>query len=192
MSSHASSEIGRNSAALAANDCELKIAQDLFRAGMRRLAGACTIITSALPGEGRSSWTGMAATAVASVTAEPAKLLVCINRSTWAHGVIAKSGILAVNVLGDDALALANRFSGGVKPDEKFDEGGWMIAASGAPVLEEALTSFDCRVSERVAASTHDIFICDVIGVQLRDQVGGPLIYFDGTFLNQQTETSSH
>ncbi len=74
---------------------------DLFRQGMRRLAGACTIITSVAPGQGREGWAGMTATAVASVTADPARLLICVNRSTWAHGIISQSRILGVNVLGE-------------------------------------------------------------------------------------------
>ena len=125
----------------------------------------------------------MTATAVASVTAEPARLLVCINRSTWAHGVIAQSGVLGVNVLGHDSQALASRFAGGVCPEEKFAEGYWQTAASGAPLLGSALVNFDCRVAERVEASTHDIFICDVLEVLIPREGGQPLIYFDGAFL---------
>jgi flavin reductase (DIM6/NTAB) family NADH-FMN oxidoreductase RutF len=159
---------------------------DLFRQGMRRLAGACTIITSLAPGEGREGWTGMTATAVASVTADPAQLLVCINRSTWAHGIITRSQVLGVNVLGDDALALAGRFAGGVAPHEKFAQGAWLTAATGAPLLADALVSFDCRVAECIAASTHDIFICDVVDVLLRESGGDPLIYFDGAFLGDR------
>ena len=53
---------------------------DRFRQGMRRLAGACTIVTSVAPGQGREGWVGLTATAVSSVTADPARLLVCINR----------------------------------------------------------------------------------------------------------------
>ncbi len=162
-------------------------AAELFRMGMRRLAGACTIITTAAKGQGREGWAGMTATAVASVTAEPARLLVCINRSTWAHGIIAQSKILGVNVLGCDALPLAKRFAGGVRPEEKFAEGAWQTATSGAPLLQSALVSFDCSVSECVAASTHDIFICDVLEVLIRPLCGEPLIYFDGTFLNERT-----
>jgi flavin reductase len=156
---------------------------DLFRQGMRRLAGACTIITSVAPGQGREGWAGMTATAVASVTAEPARLLVCINRSTWAHGIISQSRVLGVNVLGVDGLSLAQRFAGGVPPQEKFAEGSWLTATSGAPLLANALASFDCLVRESIEASTHDIFICDVLGVLLRDPGGNPLIYFDGGFL---------
>ncbi|WP_150290988.1 flavin reductase family protein [Sphingobium estronivorans] len=162
---------------------------DLFRQGMRRLAGACTIITSVAPGQGRKGWAGLTATAVASVTAEPARLLVCVNRSTWAHGIIGQSRILGVNVLDDDALPLAQRFAGGVKPEEKFDQGGWLTATTGAPLLSSALVSFDCLVSEVIEASTHDIFICDVLGVLLREPGGDPLIYFDGAFLcERQTQ----
>ena len=159
---------------------------DLFRQGMRRLAGACTIITSVAPGQGREGWAGMTATAVASVTADPARLLICVNRSTWAHGIISQSRILGVNVLGSDALPLAKRFAGGVRPEEKFAEGTWLTATSGAPLLASALASFDCLVSESIEASTHDIFICDVLGVLLREPGGDPLIYFDGAFLAER------
>lgn len=162
---------------------------DLFRQGMRRLAGACTIITSAMPGQGREGWTGMTATAVTSVTAEPARLLVCINRSTWAHGIISQSNVLGVNVLGNDALDLAKRFAGGVRPEDKFAEGSWSTAHAGAPLLEEALASFDCRVAESIEASTHDVFICDVLGILVRKRPGDPLIYFDGAFLSERQTT---
>lgn len=165
---------------------EVPQTSDLFRQGMRRLAGACTIITSVAPGQGREGWAGMTATAVASVTADPARLLVCINRSTWAHEIVSQSRILGVNVLGEDALNLAKRFAGGVSPQEKFAEGSWLTTTSGAPLLANALASFDCLVSESIEASTHDIFICDVLGVLLREPGGDPLIYFDGTFLPER------
>jgi flavin reductase len=172
------------SQAVAGTDC-------LFREGMRRLAGACTIITSFDPGKGRDGWAGMAATAVSSVTAEPPRLLVCINRSTWAHGVIARSGMLGVNVLGDDGLDMAKRFSGGVPPQERFSGHDWQAARSGVPLLGSALVGFDCAVAECVAASTHDIFICDVLDVLIRQSAAGPLIYFDGAFLGERGDTCS-
>ncbi len=49
-----------------------------FRMGMRKLAGAVTIITSVRGGQRH----GMTATAVCSVTCEPPTLLVRINKST--------------------------------------------------------------------------------------------------------------
>jgi flavin reductase len=168
---------------------------DLFKQGMRRLAGACTIITSVAPGQGREGWAGLTATAVASVTAAPARLLVCINRSVWAHDIIAQSRVLGVNVLCENRLALAKQFAGGVRPEDKFSQGIWLTSKSGAPLLADALVSFDCLVTESIEASTHDIFICDVLGILMREPGGKPLIYFDGRFLpetaTQNIEISS-
>lgn len=154
---------------------------------MRRLAGACTLLTSAAPGQGRAGWTGLTATAITSVTADPPQLLVCINRSTWAHGIISQSGLLGVNVLDGQNASLAGRFAGTVPPEEKFEVGDWRPAASGVPLLASALVSFDCVVNERITASTHDIFICDVLDVVIRTTAGHPLIYFDGAFMARQT-----
>lgn len=161
------------------------VSADLFRQGMRRLAGATTVITSLMPGEGRGGWVGMTATAVASVSADPARLLVCVNRSTFAHGVISNSGLIGVNVLGRDGLPVASRFAGGVPPQERFAEGEWRASSGGAPLLRSALASFDCAVAECITASTHDIFICDVRDILIRPRSGDPLIYFDGAFLGE-------
>ena len=158
---------------------------DAFRQGMRRLAGACNIITSGDGSDDRSAWVGLTATAVSSLTAEPPRLLVCINRSVWAHGVITRSGVIGVNVLDGDQEALALRFAGrgACAPQEKFAVGDWSVQASGAPLLADALVGFDCRVAETVVASSHDVFICDVVGVRLREAVSDPLIYFNGAFM---------
>lgn len=164
------------------------ISADLFRQGMRRLAGATTIITSMMPGEGPGGWVGMTATAVASVSAEPPRLLVCVNRSTFAHGVIARSGLLGVNVLGYDELDAATRFAGGVPPEERFAVGNWQPSTAGVPLLHSALVSFECVVAEFVSANTHDIIICDVVNVLIRQPGGDPLIYFDGAFLGERND----
>src|SRR6185436_15849319 len=53
-----------------------------FKAGMRSLAGAVNIITSAHAGHRY----GMTATAVCSASAEPPTVLVCINKLATTHG----------------------------------------------------------------------------------------------------------
>lgn len=158
--------------------------QDPFCQGMRRLAGACTILTTADAGADRGSWAGLAATAVCSVSADPPRLLVCVNRRVRAHEVIARTGALGVNVLRGDQQPLARRFAGcgACAPDEKFLEGDWRPGLTGAPLLADALVGFDCRVAETVPSSTHDIFICDVLAVRLGEEIQDPLLYFNGEF----------
>ena len=159
---------------------------EAFRRGMRRLAGACTIITSSDGSGAAEGWVGLAATAVCSVTADPPRLLVCINRNVWAHKTITASGILVVNVLGKAQDAVLSRFSGaGVcAPEEKFHSGNWRAGITGAPLLEDALVTFDCVIAETIAASTHDIFICDVVEVNDHGAVADPLVYFNGKFFS--------
>lgn len=158
-------------------------AQD-FRLGMRRLAGACAIVTTGSRHAGRASWAGLTATAISSVSADPPRLLVCVNRNVWAHGQIAGTGAIGVNVLGKSSEALAMRFAGGkCTPQEKFAEGRWLTNVTGAPLLADAIAAFDCHVAEIVAASSHDIFICDILAVRATAEMDQPLIYFDGGFL---------
>lgn len=158
-------------------------AQD-FRLGMRRLAGACAIVTTGARHEGRTSWAGLTATAIASVSADPPRLLVCVNRNVWAHGQIAAGGSVGINVLGKSSEQLAMRFAGGkCAPHEKFAEGRWLTSVTGAPLLADAIAAFDCHVAEIVAASSHDIFICDVLAVRAAAEAEQPLIYFNGGFL---------
>ena len=160
------------------------VSPGIFRQAMRQLAGACTIITSAVDSGTIEGWTGLAATAVCSVSAEPPRLLVCVNRSVWAHQVIFKSRRLAVNVLSDGQEPIIRRFSGGgvCAPEDKFKSGTWNVMVGGAPLLQDALVGFDCTVAEIFSGSTHDIFICDVHAVNDNGLSRSPLIYFNGQF----------
>jgi len=153
----------------------------LFRAAMRRFSAACTIITTAIDGDRA----GLTATAVCSLTADPASLLVCINRSTYAHGLIERAGALSVNVLARDQEQIARRFAGmvpGVAPETRFEEGQWIEGETGMPVLAGSMASFECRVRETLLANTHSIFICEVAAATIPEGKDEPLIYFDGRF----------
>jgi len=68
-----------------------------------------------------------------------------------------------------------------VRGEARFLEGDWMAGKLGAPILSGALASFDCRVVEVVPASTHTIFICEVVDVASREG-GTPLIFFNRNF----------
>src|ERR687884_1670522 len=121
-----------------------------FKLGMRTLAGAVNIITSMNAGHRY----GMTATAVCSATAEPPTVLVCINKLASTHNAVAKSKVFCVNVLRADDWQLSTTFSGGQTGDTRFKNGNWTRLATGAPVLIDALVSFDCRVVKSLAHGT--------------------------------------
>lgn len=153
---------------------------EAYLGAMRYLAAGCSIIASS---DGNERL-GLTATAVCSVTADPARLLVCINRDVRAHAVIVDSGTLSVNVLSASQEHLAKCFAGMLKDvsgEDRFREGKWKIGRLGAPVLEGSLASFDCRVVEAVAATTHTIFICEVVDVAANGEAA-PLLFFNRNF----------
>ena len=152
---------------------------DLFKAGMRHLAGhVCLITTSGADGQ-RS---GLTATAVCSVSASPPTLLCCVNRQSASHSAIVEAGFFAVNVLTLEDQHLANRFAGAVAGEERFAVGDWLAHETGAPILQTAAASFVCRLSEKVDVATHGILFGEILGLQVRQDELKPLLYAQGNY----------
>ena len=148
-----------------------------FKAGMRALTGAVNIITSTNAGHRY----GMTATAVCSASAEPPTVLVCINKLATTHGAIAKSRVFCVNVLRAEDWELSSTFSGAQSGEGRFKSRDWTRLATGAPVLIDALVSFDCRVVKKIVHGTHTIFLGQVEQVLVGKQ-GKPLLYSEGQY----------
>lgn len=154
------------------------VAADVFRRGMRRLAGGVSLVAATHGGRRY----GLAATAVCPVSIEPPLLLVCINRASSSHEPVRLSGQFCVNVLGEGDADLARCFGASEFRDRRFESKRWTSIATGAPALAGALASFDCEVSEEVAAHTHTIFIGRIVAVELWAADRTPLVYFDGGY----------
>src|SRR5580704_6083681 len=75
-----------------------------FREAMAKLGAAVHVVTSAGP----AGKTGFTATAVCSVSDQPATLLVCLNRRSNSAPVMAQNGVFCVNTLGAAESNLAD------------------------------------------------------------------------------------
>ena len=148
-----------------------------FKAGMRSLAGAVNIITSAHAGHRY----GMTATAVCSASADPPTVLVCINKLSTTHGAVVKSKAFCVNVLRAEDWELSTGFSGGQSGEARFKSRNWTRLSTGSPVLIDALVCFDCRVVKKLVHGTHTIFLGEVEQVALGKK-GKPLLYSEGQY----------
>ncbi|HUC19471.1 MAG TPA: flavin reductase [Acetobacteraceae bacterium] len=150
--------------------------QETFREAMARLGAAVNVITTAGPG-GRG---GCTASAVCSVTDDPPTLLVCLNRARDMHGLVKANGVLCVNTLAASQEGISTTFTGftGLKVDERFTDGRWRALETGAPVLEGAVVSFDCAVSQVTEIGTHGVFFCEVAAIALGSKQEEALIYF--------------
>lgn len=145
-----------------------------YRNAMARLGAAVNIVTTDGPG----GLAGFAATAVCSVTDSPPTLLVCLNRSSSAYPAVNANRVLCVNTLERSHEDLSRLFGGKTPVHERFEGANWSLLETGAPALDDALISFDCRVKTISDGGTHDILICEVVAIRENDG-GQALIYFD-------------
>ena len=148
-----------------------------FRNAMSLLSSAVNVVTTA----GASGVHGFTASAVCSVTDTPPTLLVCMNQASRSHAHFIENKILSVNVLGAQHQQISNVFASKMKSEERFQYGTWTELETGAPVLTDALTSFDCEIEQIQQVGTHSIFMCRVLAIQHSQQEHG-LVYFNRAY----------
>lgn len=134
-----------------------------FRAAMRGLASGVSLVSTR---DAAGVPHGMAATAVMSVSAEPPRLLVCVNKSASMHAPLAETGRFAVSFLTVEQAGLVRLFSSAEHRHLRFEGPHWMELDTGAPVLDGALAAIDCRVIQQIDAVTHSMFIGDVVATR--------------------------
>ena len=115
------------------------VTPEAYRQGMSSLAAAVNVVTTNGP-EGRAGFT---ATAVCSVSDNPATLLVCLNRSASVHQVFKNSTHLVINTLTSQHQSISNTFGGKAPMSERFEIGEWVESTTGCPRLADAAVSFD-------------------------------------------------
>jgi flavin-dependent trigonelline monooxygenase, reductase component len=113
-----------------------------------------TVITTR-DAEGRPR--GMTANSFTSVSLDPPLLLVCIGKGASSYPVFQESGHFAVNLLHDGQVDVSNLFAS--KSTDKFASVMHDAVHTGAPVLTDCLTWFDCTVHNRVDAGDHAILV---------------------------------
>lgn len=155
----------------------LEIDQHVFRQGMSNLGAAVNVITT----HGEAGQAGFTASAVCSVTDNPPTLLVCLNRSASVFEIFNKNQVLCVNTLSSQQQHLSNLFGGKTPMTERFQQGQWTTLVTQAPVLEDALVSFDCEVVQSLSVGSHDVLFCQVKAMK-QNQGMNALMYFNRAY----------
>lgn len=149
-----------------------------FRNAMSLLTSAVNVVTTV----GVSGAHGFTASAVCSVTDTPPTLLVCMNQASRSHAHFIDNKILTVNVLATEHEHISNAFaSSKFSSEQRFELGSWTELETGAPVLKDALVSFDCEIDQIQSVGTHSIFMCRVVAIQQSQQEQG-LVYFNRAY----------
>jgi flavin reductase (DIM6/NTAB) family NADH-FMN oxidoreductase RutF len=155
----------------------MSIGSEQFRDALRHFPSGVTIVT--IPGHDGDPPHGLTVSAFASVSPKPPLILIAIDHRSFAHEQLEKEGAaFAVNILGQDQVSLSNRFAW-VKDQDRFAEGDWSTAVTGAPILNSALAWLDCTIYSRHDAGTHTVYIGEVQASSVPRADEPPLVYWN-------------
>lgn len=150
-----------------------------FRQAFRHLAGGVSVITT---GQGDDR-TGLTATSVSSLSAEPPTIMFGLNLSSSTYPVLLRNRGFGVNFLNATQKQVADRFAGrnGEKGPARYADAGWTSGIAGAPLLVGALAALDCEVEEIIERHSHAIVIGRVRDVRLGGN-DAALVYWRGDY----------
>ena len=153
----------------------MTITSEQYRAALRHFPSGVTIVTLRSGDEIH----GLTVSAFASVSPEPPLVAVIIDQRHKASELLQRPGTsFAVNVLAEDQVEMSNRFAW-LKDEDRFEAGEWTQAATGAPVLVDALAWLDCRIHSSLDAGTHTIYVGEVQASAVPREDEEPLVYWN-------------
>jgi flavin reductase len=156
------------------------ISKQAFREAMSDVCAAVNIVTT----DGPAGRGGFTATAMCSVSDDPALLLICMNRNSAQSALFIENKRFCVNVLTDSHTDLAGYFAGGLQDmDARYAAADWTELQTNCPVLKDALINFDCELETVHEAGSHNIMIGRVVGLS-NNAGANALAYYKRTFLN--------
>lgn len=150
---------------------------EAFRDALRHFTSGVTIVTIQTPDDELPH--GLTVSAFASISPEPPLIMVAIDHRHSAYPLLEQEGAtFAVNVLAQDQMDLSNRFAW-LKDGDRFAEGDWQTAVTGAPILQDALAWLDCTIYARHLAGTHTLYVGEVQATQTPRADEAPLLYWN-------------
>ena len=123
---------------------------------------------------------------VMQVSFAPVLLAISINPEHYSYQLLKQGKVCSINVLSQQQMSMAAHFGqSGLK--DKMSVGTWAAALTGAPVLQESLAYFDCKVSHEVSAGDHQLVICEVLEARQLN-VGIAMLYNDTQNMDNSAE----
>lgn len=156
----------------------MSVSAEKFKNVMARVATMVTVVTAT--GEGGP--TGLTVSAFTSVSADPAIVLVCIDKATASVDAMLDAPGYTVNFLpegtSDEAMLFATHDA------EKFGNSSWRHASTpdAGPVLESAFAYLECMTIKRAEVGDHWVIYGEVAALGLGDDGVAPLIWHDRGF----------
>jgi len=146
--------------------------RDAIGAALAMIPSGCAILTAAAGGES----TGMLASWVQQAAFDPPMVTVAVKRQRPITELIARSGRLTLNLIGDDPGPLFKHFGKGFAPGAPAFDGLGTAAGEYGIELDEAAAVLGCRVTETAEAGDHLVYIAEVVAGR-RPNPGKPYVH---------------
>lgn len=149
-----------------------------FRTAAARFASGVTVVTT----HSTAGMYGLTASSFASLSLNPLLVSVSINRSSPLLGYAREAGAYAVSVLSSGQQQVAGYFARrGRQPEpDGFATVATTRVETGAPVIDGALSWFDCAVEDILPGGDHEILVGRVVAAGGRSSE--PLVYWAGDY----------
>ncbi|MFE1317142.1 flavin reductase family protein [Kitasatospora phosalacinea] len=154
-----------------------------FRAALGQLAAGVSLLTVHDPEDGEDA--GMTATSFLSVSLEPPLVLVSVREDSRMDELLARAETWAVSLLGEEHRTLASRFAmkGRLGDRLLFADAAWQRGPhTGAPLIDGALATVECRTEQRIAVGDHTLVLGRVLSARVPSPAGRPLLYLRGGY----------
>ena len=112
---------------------------------------------------------GMLVTWVMQASFDPPLVAVGVQKSAHTTGLMRKSRAFALNFMADEQRKEAGAFGKKyAKVGDKFgDFAHHPGAATGSPILDDAMGYFECRVTGWLEGGDHDVVVAEIVDAQL-------------------------
>lgn len=145
----------------------MAIEEKLFRQVMGQFATGVTIVTA----RSDKGLSGLTVNSFCSVSLEPPLVLICVDLHSHTLSYIRESGSFAVNILTNRQEHLSRCFA--TPSQERYEQfcgAGYHVAATGSPVIDDALAFIDTRVVAEYPGGDHVIFVGQVEAMGTSEQ----------------------
>ena len=154
----------------------MPIQKEDFRDILRHFASGVTVVTIKAGEETH----GLTVAAFASVSPEPPLILVCIDHRGRGYELMEQSdAVFAVNILREGQKEVSDRFA---FKEDRFAQGNWTTAVTGAPIFEDSLAWLDCTIYSRFNTGKNTIYVGEVQACKVEAEDHAPLIYWNRSY----------
>ena len=137
--------------------------------------GVCLITTTTEDGQALA----LTANSFSSVSLDPPLVLWSLQNNSDVYDIFAHPRYFAINVLAREQEPLSNAYAR--KGEHLIEPDHFSAGEYGAPIIRDALVSFECELEASHAGGDHMIIVGRVLDLRARGE-GEPLLFYAGGY----------